>query len=142
MKIYTFILLLLCFFTPAFSQDRFERQVKESLEKQIKAWNSGRLEDAMGYYQNSPDLLWISKAGIERGYQPILNSYLQDFDDRSKMGEFTYTPLAIEAISKKVVYFVYRWKIELNGKKIMGGVSSQLWKHNKGRWLIYSEHAS
>ncbi|HUH33546.1 MAG TPA: DUF4440 domain-containing protein, partial [Daejeonella sp.] len=108
----------------------------------VTAWNNGRLEDAMAYYYNSEDLLWISRAGIDKGYQPILDSYLEDFADRSKMGTYSYDPLHIESISTKSVYYVYRWKIELNGKKLMGGVSSQIWRKQGKRWLIFTEHAS
>lgn len=86
---------------PAYSQSKSTDQVKTALEGQIKAWNSGQLEDAMAYYRDSPDLLWISKAGIEKGYQAIYESYLKDFKDRSTMGTFTYEPLYIEALSKK-----------------------------------------
>lgn len=117
-------------------------EVKAALDKQVQAWNSGDLEHAMAFYWNSPQLTWISRAGIEKGYQPVYDSYLKDFTDRSTMGKFTYEPLHIEALSAKVVYYAYSWKIELNGKKLMGGVSSQIWKKAKKRWVITSEHAS
>ena len=96
----------------------------------------------MAYYRNSPELLWISRAGIEKGYQPIYESYLKDFSDRKNMGTFTYEPLHIVTISTKNVYYVYRWKIELDGKKIMGGISSQIWKKTGKGWKIFTEHAS
>lgn len=135
-------LLLLFVFGPAFSQPKAEKQVRASLEEQIMAWNEGRLEDAMAYYHNSPDLLWISKSGIEKGYSPVFNSYLKEFRDRSKMGTFTYQPLEIQVLSAKSVLYVYRWEIELAGKKLMGGVSSQIWKRTGGKWTIHVEHAS
>lgn len=127
---------------PAFSQSKPTEQVKAALEGQIKAWNSGQLEDAMAYYRDSPDLLWISRAGLEKGYQPIYEGYLKDFKDRSAMGTFTYEPLYIEALSKRNVFYVYRWKIALPGKKLMGGVSSQIWKKTGKGWKIFTEHAS
>lgn len=135
--------LFLCIFSVAgIAQTKVTDQVRAALDGQVSAWNSGKLENAMGFYHNSENLIWVSRAGIERGYQPILESYLKEFADRSKMGTYTYEPLHIEPISAKSVYYVYRWKIELDGKKLMGGVSSQIWKKQGKRWLIFSEHAS
>lgn len=118
------------------------KEVKQALEGQISAWNKGDLETAMTFYWNSPEMLWISKNGTEKGYQEVYDMFLQDFTDRSKMGVYTYDPLYIEQVSKEAVYFVFRWKIELDGKRLMGGVSSQVWKKIGGRWVVTSEHAS
>jgi len=118
------------------------QEVKKALEGQISAWNKGDLETAMTFYWNSPEMLWISKGGTEKGYQEVYDMFLQDFTDRSKMGNYSYEPLHIEQVSKDAVYFVFRWKIELDGKRLMGGVSSQVWKKLDGRWVVTSEHAS
>jgi hypothetical protein len=129
---------------PAFAMPKGDavQEAKKALEGQIEAWNKGDLETAMTYYWNSPQMLWISKNGTEKGYQEVLDMFLQDFADRSKMGVYTYEPLHIEQVSKEAIYFVFRWKIELDGKRLMGGVSSQLWKNIGGRWVVTSEHAS
>ncbi|WP_276498007.1 YybH family protein [Pontibacter litorisediminis] len=118
------------------------QEVRQALEGQISAWNQGDLETAMAFYWNSPDMLWISKNGTEKGYQEVYEMFLQDFPDRGKMGTYTYTPLHIEQLAKEAVYFVFRWMIELNGERLMGGVSSQVWKKLDGRWVVTSEHAS
>jgi ketosteroid isomerase-like protein len=118
------------------------QEVKQALEGQIAAWNKGDLETAMTFYWNSPEMLWISKGGTEKGYQEVYDMFLQDFTDRSKMGVYSYEPLHIEQVSREAVFFVFRWKIELDGKRLMGGVSSQVWKKLNGRWVVTSEHAS
>jgi hypothetical protein len=118
------------------------QEVKQALEGQIAAWNNGDLETAMGFYWNSPEMLWISKNGTEKGYQEVLDMFLEQYPDRSRMGVYSYEPLHIEQVSDKAVYFVFRWKIELEGNQLMGGISSQLWKKLDGRWVVTSEHAS
>jgi ketosteroid isomerase-like protein len=117
-------------------------EVKKALGEQISAWNNGDLEKAMSYYWNSAEILWVSKAGIMKGYQPVLEDFKKEFADTSKMGTYSYELLHIEKVSGTAVYFVIRWKIVLNNQKIMGGVSSQLWKKIKGNWVITAEHAS
>lgn len=133
--------------TPAFPNNSSAKTdpvtaVKAALDTQVAAWNVGDLEKAMTVYWNSPEMLWISRGGIEKGYQPVLDGYRKDFADKTKMGVYSYTPLHIEKLSSRSVYYVFRWKIERDGKRLMGGVSSQVWKKIKGKWLITSEHAS
>ncbi len=118
------------------------KEVKQALESQIAAWNKGDLETAMSFYWNSPEMLWVSKNGTEKGYQEVLDMFLEQYPDRSKMGVYSYEPLHLEQLSNEAVYFVFRWKIELDGKQLMGGISSQLWKKLDGRWVATSEHAS
>lgn len=118
------------------------QEVKEALEGQIAAWNKGDLETAMSFYWNSPEMLWISKSGTEKGYQQVLDMFRQQYPDRSKMGVYSYEPLHLEQLSEEAVYFVFKWKIELEGKQLMGGLSSQVWKKLNGHWVVTSEHAS
>lgn len=135
----------------AFSQTKMDtaiiettavKEVMKALNGQVEAWNQGNLEQAMTFYWESPEMRWISKAGIDKGYAPVLEMFRKDFSDRSKMGVYTYDPLFIEEVSPEAVYYVFRWKIELNGKRLMGGVSSQLWKKIDEAWVITAEHAS
>lgn len=138
------ITLLLMTTLTAFTMPKGDavQEVKQALEGQVSAWNKGDLETAMAFYWNSPEMLWVSKNGTEKGYREVYEMFLQDFTDRSQMGTYTYEPLHIEQVSEEAVYFVLRWKIELHGKQLMGGVSSQLWKKLGGRWVVTSEHAS
>jgi len=112
------------------------------LQGQVDAWNVGNLEQAMAFYWNSPEMLWISKNGVEKGWQPVLEMFEQDFKDRSTMGTYSYEPLHLEALGEAAALYVIRWKIELNGERLMGGISSQFWKRLDGLWVIASEHAS
>jgi len=96
----------------------------------------------MSYYWNSPEMLWVNKAGTMKGYQPVLNEFKKDFADQSKMGVYSYESLHIEEISGSCVYFVIRWKITLNGQRIMAGISSQILKKFASSWVITAEHAS
>lgn len=116
--------------------------VQQALDGQVQAWNNGDLGTAMAFYWNSPEMLWISKTGVEKGYQQVLDMFRADFADARRMGIYTYEPLYIEQLSPEAVYYVFRWKIEREGKRLMGGVSSQLWKNVNGSWVATAEHAS
>ncbi len=118
------------------------KEVRKALDGQVEAWNQQRLEEAMTFYWESPEMLWISKAGVDKGYTSVLEMFRKDFSDRNKMGTYTYVPLHIQEVSPKAVYYVFQWKIELEGKQLMGGISSQLWKKLNGNWVVTAEHAS
>ncbi len=122
--------------------DHVLQAAKQGLDGQVDAWNAGDLRAAMDFYWNSPDMLWISKNGVDKGWQPVLDMFEQDFADRSTMGTYTYEPLHLENLGPAAALYVIQWKIELDGKRLMGGISSQVWKKMDSRWVITSEHAS
>jgi len=116
--------------------------VQQALDEQVQAWNNGDLEKAMTYYWNSPEMLWINTTGVEKGCQEVLDMFRKNFADASQMGIYTYTPLYIEQLSEEAVYYVFRWQIAREGKRLTGGISSQIWKNLNGQWVVTSEHAS
>jgi hypothetical protein len=123
-------LLFICCTKLCAQADNTAVAVQKALDGQVAAWNAGDLEKAMAFYWNSPELLWINKAGIQKGYQPVLDDFRKSYTDKSTMGTYSYEPLHIETLSANSAYFVFKWKIELNGKRLMGGISSQVWKYS------------
>src|SRR3954465_10997269 len=79
------------------------KRVKAALDGQVAAWNAGDLEKAMAFYWDSPALLWISRGGISKGYQPVFEDFKKEFADRGKMGIYSYTALHIEKLSTSSV---------------------------------------
>lgn len=118
------------------------KDVQVAIKEQVAAWNTGDLETAMTYYWNSPNMLWVNRAGVQKGYADVLEAYKIDFKDRSKMGKYSIDELYAEELKDGLVLYVVRWKIELDGKKLMGGISSQLWKLVDGKWVVTVEHGS
>ena len=116
--------------------------VKKALNRQVNAWNNGDLEKAMSSYWNSPSTLWVTRSGIQKGYHPVLDGFRKEFADSGSMGIYSYEPLHMEVISATAVYFVIRWKIILNGVRVIEGVSSQVWKKIADQWMICAEHTS
>ena len=122
-------------------KDRMHTEVVQAMDGMVMAWNDQKLEEALSYYWNSPDLVWINRTGVDKGYQPIFYAYLQDFQDRSKMGTYTYKLLHEEVLGSNAVFTTIEWKITM-AEDTIGGVSSFIWKKIDGRWVITKEHAS
>ena len=114
-----------------------------ALRTQMDAWNKQDLEAALSYYWNSPEMTWVNRKGVSFGIQEFAQSMRQDFTDRSKMGTYDGKVLHATELRPDLVLIVLDWKIvDSSGKKLMGGVSSQLWQKMPGGWKAVFEHAS
>ena len=122
-------------------KDKLKAEVKSSMDGMVTAWNAQKLEEAFAHYWNSPEMLWINRTGVSKGYQSVLDGYLRDFEDRSNMGTFSYEFLHEEVFSDSVVFTSLRWNVQMKEGKF-GGVSSFVWKKKNGKWVIAAEHAS
>lgn len=122
-------------------KDGMHTEVVQAMDGMVMAWNNQKLEEALGYYWNSPDLVWINRTGVDKGYQPVFDAYLQDFEDRSRMGNYSYKLLHDEVLGDNAVFTTIEWQITM-GEDTIGGVSSLIWQKIDGRWVITKEHAS
>jgi len=114
-----------------------------ALQAQMDAWNHGDLEKALSYYWDSADITWVNRHGISFGRKDFAAAMRADFADRSKMGTFSSKTLQAKELRGDLVLLVIDWRIQDNaGKKLMGGVSSQLWQHFPEGWRTVFEHAS
>jgi len=117
-------------------------EVTAALDGQVNGWNAGVPDKATSVYYDSPEMLWVNRTGIRKGYDLIRASYQRSPAERSRMGTYSYETLHIERLAKDCVFFVIRWKIESNGRTTMGGVTSMVWKRINRKWVIAAEHAS
>jgi ketosteroid isomerase-like protein len=58
------------------------------------------------------------------------------------MGRYSGQVLDARSLANDAALLVVRWSIDKDGKRMMGGVSTQLWKRIGGQWRIVLEHAS
>jgi hypothetical protein len=114
----------------------------ESLTAQAKAWNSGDLEGALAAYCDRPDMTWVNRSGITHGYRDFAEGMRKDFADRSKMGVMRILLLHARPLGEGKALMSIRWDISRDGKRAMGGVSTQLWQRCGGKLRVVLEHAS
>ena len=109
-----------------------------AFRRQMEAWNSGNLEGALSAYWNSPEMTWVNKRGVEKGFATFAEAMRQD----GAKGIYSGEVLHARRLSSKSTLIVVRWAITDQGKRLMGGVSTQLWEVRDRRWKIVLEHAS
>ena len=136
------IIVLSVSWTPAQKRPDAIAEVKAALDAQVAAWNDVATEKPTSVYHDSPEMLWVNRTGIRKGFEPVRAAYRRDSVSRPNIGTYSYEPLHIERLSPSCVYFVIRWKIERNGRSAMNGVTSMVWKRVNKKWVIAAEHAS
>ena len=112
-------------------------------EAQMAAWNRGDIEGALALYLDTPDILWVSRAGADRGFAPFAADMRAEFAGHPEaMGTYAGEVLDALPLGPDHVALVLRWQITRDGTRLYGGVSTQVWQRIDGHWRIVLEHAS
>jgi hypothetical protein len=109
---------------------------------QIAAWNRGDIEAALLAYWDSPMMTWVSKSGVDYGYTAFADALRKDFADPKSMGTYSAEILDARDLGPDANQIVFRWKIMRGEKRLMGGISTQIWRRIDGQWRAVFEHAS
>jgi hypothetical protein len=117
-------------------------QATAALTAQAAAWNKGNVEEALGLYCDRPDMTWVSRSGVTRGFQAFAEGMRKDFKDPQRMGVMQFRLLDSRPLGRGQALTTIRWEITRAGSRIMGGVSTQLWQRCDGRLRVVLEHAS
>ena len=114
----------------------------EGLYRQRDAWNAGDLEGALAAYCPEPEITWVNRMGLTKGFDSFAEWMRRDFGDPARMGRMTIDLLDVRAASGDSALVSQRWDISRDGVRLMGGVSTQLWAPCRGRMRIVFEHGS
>ncbi len=116
---------------------------RRGLEQQVAAWNRGDIEGALAFYWNSPMMTWVSKSGVERGFAAFADGMRKDFAKAPEtMGTYSADVLETRGLGRDDALLVTRWQITRGGKRLMGGISTQVWRRAGRRCVVVLEHAS
>jgi uncharacterized protein (TIGR02246 family) len=113
-----------------------------ALEAQRAAWNRGDLESSLAAYCDTPEITWVNRSGVSRGFDEFAAAMRQEFADPVRMGRMELEVLDARQAGADGALVTLRWSISRGDERIMGGVSTQLWQPCRGRLRIVFEHAS
>ncbi len=139
-----FLLLLLFPMAVAYGQKKNHQEflaINAILSKQEAAWNNGNLDSFMLYYWHSPELRFVSKNGVRKGWQAVYDSYKKNYSDKGEMGKLSFDIKNIDLIDKENAMVVGSWKVE-NKSGTPNGYFSLWFKKIDGQWLIIMDHTS
>ncbi len=114
--------------------------IREIMQSQEQAWNRGDLEAFMQAYWNSPELKFVGKSGIKKGWQTTLKNYQTSYPNKAMMGKLKFDILQVEA-KAETAFVLGRWTLQRAEDK-PSGFYSLYWKKINGNWKIVIDHSS
>ena len=142
-------LLLLSMFifavvTNGFAQSKDAKiadEIRQVLNAQTAAWNSGSIDGFMSGYWNSEKLVFVSGANVTRGWQPTIERYKKSYDSRAKMGVLTFSDLEVDVLSKDAAVVLGSWSVARE-KDNPHGKFTLVFRRFKDGWKIVHDHTS
>lgn len=134
------LLWLLCAAATTYAQTDKE-QILQVLDMQMKAWNSGSIEQYMTGYWHSDSLVFVGKSGPTYGYDATLQRYKQSYNNTDKMGQLHFDILQVKQLSAEYYYVLGKWALARNAGDVSGSFTL-LFRKIKGQWRIVADHSS
>ena len=135
--------LLLCSLLAA-SAAPPEEAVKAVLDTQVAAWNRGDIPAFLTGYMNSPDITFLGRAGVTRGYQGLLERYRRQYPTPASMGTLRFSELEVQMLSPGLALVL--GKFELTRSAAGGGDASGrftlVFRLTGAGWKIIHDHTS
>ena len=141
MRIFLTLILFGLLPSPSIAQNKDFDAIKNVMDLQEKAWNTGDLKGFMQGYLQSEDLVFIGSKGVNKGWQTTLDNYIKSYPTQEAMGKLTFTLIKVEKSSKNSAWLVGKWELKRT-KDTLGGHFLLVWKKIKGKWYIIADHSS
>jgi ketosteroid isomerase-like protein len=91
-------------------------------------------------YNPSKQLKFITKRGIQLGYDSVLSRYKRYYSSREKMGQLSFDNLDFERLSNEPEIFQVTGNWQITGADSSGGNFSLLFKKIEKDWKIIVDH--
>lgn len=115
---------------------------KQSIEKvlydQQASWNKGDIDAFMKGYWNSPQLTFIGRSGVNKGWQTTLENYKKGYPDKETMGSLSFEVVQLDSLSNEVYRMIGKYTLERKEDK-PSGIFTLIWQFKNGQWLITSD---
>lgn len=123
------------------AQSKDETAVRNVLEKQRQAWNTGDIDKFMEGYWHSDSLMFVGKSGVTYGWQNTMDNYKKSYPDTASMGKLKFDILEVRRLSVLYFFVVGKWQLTRSVGDI-GGHFTLLFKKVKNKWVIVTDHSS
>lgn len=117
------------------------REINTAMDKQVLDWNEGNIEAFMGSYMDSPELSFTTKNGITKGYDTVLERYMNSYPSTSAMGTLKFEILEFDFFNENHALVIGKWALE-NNEGNPNGYFSLIWKRTHHGWKIIHDHTS
>lgn len=138
---YKFAVLLLIAGWGGEIQAQPEKDIRNCLMAQQKAWNNGDIEGFMEYYWKSDSLRFMTKEKVTKGWNATLKRYKQGYPDKASMGKLDFDILSVEVLGAEHALVTGKWTVLASNEK-QSGHFNLLFRRINGEWRIVLDHTS
>jgi ketosteroid isomerase-like protein len=136
---------LLCLFltvsNASLGQSKDEQTIRNAMNEQLAAWNTGNIDRFMQTYWQSDSLMFIGKSGVTYGWQKTLANYKKNYPDTAAMGKLDFNILEVKRLSVLYFFVVGKWHLTRSIGDLSGHFTL-LFKKIKNNWVIVVDHSS
>lgn len=123
--------------------DRVGADIRAVLDKQVVAWNSGKLEEFMEGYWKSPELTFFSGGRKLSGWDATIERYRKTYQSGgAEMGKLEFFELEITPLGEAAAVVRGRWKLTMSDGKQPGGLYTLIFRKFRDGWKIVHDHTS
>jgi uncharacterized protein (TIGR02246 family) len=142
------ILALLLIATPVAAQPAPRAAILAAMADSAAGWNQGKIDRFLAIYSDDPATSFTGSKGVERGKRGIRMRYLTTYKNQFGPDSAGRSTLSFETqdfrlLGKDHALLIARWKLVTTGKPAPDtGMTSLVFRHEKGGWHIVADHSS
>ena len=121
--------------------DSIESSVREVLQSQQRAWNSGDIDRFMDSYWKSEDLTFSSGGNLTRTWQGTLENYKKRYPSRREMGTLSCQNLEVIPLGLEAAIVLGEWQLRRESQDL-GGNFTLVFRCLDDQWVIVHDHTS
>lgn len=147
MKSFIFLCITMIVITSCNSKPKLDNSppntelISQAMLEQQNCWNNGDIECFMTYYWASDSLQFLTKSGMSRGWNRVLENYKKSYNTQEKMGVLTFDIIEHKPLSHFHVITLGKWEVAQSGDTLSGAFTL-LWERKEGEWKIVLDHTS
>ena len=117
--------------------------IRSVLDRQEQAWNHGDLDDLLTAYEDSPNLVFISRK-VSRGLSEIRERYRTTYGTKEKMGTLKFSDLDVRMLGTGYATVIGRFHLdrEEKGGGPAQGIFTLIFRSTPSGWKIIQDHTS
>lgn len=115
--------------------------IKTLLHKQAEDWTNASIEAFMNGYEKTPNLLFVGKNGITKGWQQTLERYKSNYPSKDHTGQLSFDILEIQPINSESYILVGEFHLKRNVGNA-DGIFTLVFKKVNNEWKVISDHTT
>lgn len=118
--------------------------VEAAMTDSAAGWNAGDLARFMAIYSEAPDTSFVTKTGVLRGKAVMAERYRTkyDFANAAKRGRLGFETLDFRLLDPAHALYIGRYTLTAGDGSNQSGMTSLVFRKERGGWRIIADHSS